>query len=81
MLQFGLKCPGSESIPAKYNARPINHQRAQIRQIVLKNQFFRKKCQIWTALPETESPPKYLFWENLGNPDLCLRPHARHHQS
>ena len=31
--------------------------------------IFRKKCQTWTASPDTESPPKYLFWENLGNPD------------
>ena len=67
--QFGLKCHGSESNPAKCYTRPINHQRVQIRQIVLENWFLRKKCQTWIALPDTESPPKYLFWENLENPD------------
>ena len=33
------------------------------------NKFFRKKCQTWTALPDTESPPKYFILGKLGNPD------------
>ena len=32
-------------------------------------QIFKKKCQTWTALPDTESPPKYFILGNLGNPD------------
>ena len=31
--------------------------------------IFRKKCPTWSALPDTESPPKYFILENLGNPD------------
>ena len=35
----------------------------------LKTDFFWKEVQTWTALPDTESPPKYFILENLGNPD------------
>ena len=35
-----------------------------------------KKCQTWTALPDTESPPKYFILGNLGNPDSVPKGHV-----
>ena len=49
---------GSKSKPKSPN--PANH---------FEKTDFRKKCQSWTALPDTESPPKYFILGNLGNPD------------
>ena len=68
-LQLRTQSHGPVSNLTECNARPMNHQRVHIRQIVLENRFFRKKCQTWTVFPDTESPPKYFILENLGNPD------------
>ena len=64
-------CHGSKSEPKSPN--PANR---------FEKTDFWKKCQIWTALPDTESPPKYFILEEFKKPWLvCLRPRVRHHQS
>ena len=68
--QFGLKCRGSEIYLTKCDVRPITHHRVQIRIISLENWFLIKKCQTWTALPDTESPPKYFILGEFRKPWL-----------
>ena len=74
-------CHSSESNLTKCNVRLINHQRVQIRRLVLKNQFWIKSAKHGLLCQISESPPKYFILENLGNPDSCLRLRVRHHQS
>ncbi|KAF5960667.1 hypothetical protein HYC85_001876 [Camellia sinensis] len=66
-LQLGLdsRSHGSKSEPKSPN--PANR---------FEKTDFRKKCQTWTALPDTESPPKYFILGNLGNPDSVPKGHV-----
>ena len=74
-------CNGSESNLTKCNVRLINHQRVQIRQIILENRYKSKSTKHELLCQISESPPKYFVLGNLGNLDSCLRPRIRHHQS
>ena len=54
----------------------ILNQRVQIRQIGLRKTDFWKKCQTWTALPDTESPPKYFTFGKFRKPWLGAKGHV-----
>ena len=80
-LQFRTQCHGPVSNLAECNAILMNHQRFQIRQIVFENRFFERSAKHGLLCQIQSRHLNILFWENLGNPDSCLRPRVRHHQS